>query len=206
VQASSSSPWSCQWYLSNSNLLNCGTNCQLTLTNVQLSQSGDYTAVIANAAGVSTSAPAMLNVISPVERRPVPAIYVNGGAGSSWEVDYADSISSTLGWTSLASVDLSSVPQVSFDLTQPLPSQRFYRARQMETPGLPSSLNLHLVPAITLTGNLGDTWRVDSINQFGPINAWATLATVTLTNAAELYFDISAVGQPPRLYRLAQVP
>jgi hypothetical protein len=32
------------------------------------------------------------------------------------------------------------------------------------------------------------------------------LDTVMLTNAAQLYFDVSTPGQPPRLYRLVQVP
>jgi hypothetical protein len=47
---------------------------------------------------------------------------------------------------------------------------------------------------------------VDYINRFGPTDAWATLDTVTLTNTSQLYFDVSAPGQPPRLYRLVQVP
>ena len=63
------------------------------------------------------------------------------------------------------------------------------------------SLDLHLVPAITLTGNIGDSVRLDYINQFGPTNAWVTLDTVTLTNTSQLYFDVSAPGQPQRLYR-----
>jgi hypothetical protein len=48
--------------------------------------------------------------------------------------------------------------------------------------------------------------RLDYINQFGPIDAWVTLATVTLTNTSQLYFDVSAPGQPRRLYRVVQVP
>jgi hypothetical protein len=68
------------------------------------------------------------------------------------------------------------------------------------------SLDLHLVPAITLTGNIGGSLRLDYINQFGPIDAWVTLETVTLTNTSQLYFDVSAPGQPQRLYRLFQVP
>jgi hypothetical protein len=64
------------------------------------------------------------------------------------------------------------------------------------------SLDLHLVPAITLTGNIGHSVRVDYINQVGPIDAWVTLATVTLTNTSQLYFDVSAPGQPQRLYQL----
>jgi hypothetical protein len=48
--------------------------------------------------------------------------------------------------------------------------------------------------------------RLDYINQYGPIDAWITLATVALTNTSQLYFDVSAPSQPPRLYRLVQVP
>jgi hypothetical protein len=68
------------------------------------------------------------------------------------------------------------------------------------------SLDLHLVPAITLTGNIGQSVRVDYINQFGPTDAWVTLDILTLTNTSQLYFDISAHGQPPRLYRVVPSP
>ena len=88
----------------------------------------------------------------------------------------------------------------------PLPPQRFYRAWQTGTPGVMPSLDLHLVPAITLTGSLGHSVRVDAINQLGPIDAWFTLDTVTLTNTSQLYFDTSTWHQPPRLYRLVQTP
>ena len=59
-----------------------------------------------------------------------------------------------------------------------------------------------MVPAITLTASVGSSLRLDYINQFGPIDAWVTLDTVTLTNTSQLYFDISAPGQPQRFYRL----
>jgi hypothetical protein len=48
--------------------------------------------------------------------------------------------------------------------------------------------------------------RIDYINVIGPTDAWVTLATVTLTNTTELYFDLTAFRQPPRLYRLVAVP
>jgi hypothetical protein len=63
-----------------------------------------------------------------------------------------------------------------------------------------------MVPAITLTGSPGSSIRVDGFNQIGPTDAWFTLDTVTLINATQLYFDISAPAQPPRLYRLVPVP
>jgi hypothetical protein len=77
----------------------------------------------------------------------------------------------------------------------------------MGSPGvLPSVLDLHLVPVITLTGSIGRSVRLDYINRFGPIDAWGTLETVTLTNTSQLYFDTSARGQPQRLYRLVPSP
>ena len=67
-------------------------------------------------------------------------------------------------------------------------------------------LDLHIIPAITVTGSIGGSVRVDAINQFGPTDAWATLDTVTLTNTSQFYFDTSSVGQPARLWRIVQLP
>ena len=206
VKASGSSPLFCVWYLNATNLLSCSTNGELNLTNVQLSQSGAYTVVVTNAAGAVTSAPAMLNVIAAVEHRPVPGVKVTSETGSLLNVDYANSLSPAPNWTTLGSVSLTGTSQYYFDLTLPLPPQRFYRAWQTGTPGVVPSLGLHMVPAITLTSNVGDSVRLDYINQFGPIDDWVTLDTVTLTNTSQLYFDISAPGQPQRLYRLAPSP
>jgi hypothetical protein len=104
-------------------------------------------------------------------------------------------------------VNLTNPPQLYFDVTAPLPPQRFYRAWQSGTPSVAPSLSLpYMVPAITLTGNVGDSLRLDYINAIGPTNAWVTLDTVTLTNTSQLYFDVSAPGQPRRLYRIVPVP
>ncbi len=195
-----------QWYFNNTNLLSCSTNCDLELTNVQFSQSGAYTVVVTNVLGAVTSSPALLNVITPVERRPVPGVKLTGETGSLLNVDYASALGPAPNWTPLWSVSLTSTSQYCFDLTLPLPPQRFFRSWQAGTPGVIPSLDLHMIPAITLTGNIGDSWRLDYINQFGPIDAWVAVDTVTLTNTSQLYFDVSCVGQPQRLYRLVQVP
>jgi hypothetical protein len=47
---------------------------------------------------------------------------------------------------------------------------------------------------------------IDYINAIGPTDAWVTLDTVTLTNTTQLYFDVTAFGQPVRLYRLMALP
>ena len=84
--------------------------------------------------------------------------------------------------------------------------QRFYQAWLPTPPAQQPILDVHLVPAITLSGAVGNFLRVDCINQFGPIDAWVTLDTVTLTNTSQLYFDTSSIGQPARLWRIAPVP
>ena len=94
-----------------------------------------------------------------------------------------------------------SAPPFYFDMTERLPPVLLYRAWQTGANVAPL-LKLGFVPALRLSGPLGTSLRVDAINQCGPTDAWVTLATQTLTNAAQYYFDTSAVGQPPRLYRL----
>jgi hypothetical protein len=205
VHASSPLPLFYLWYFNLFNFLSCSTNCMLELSNVQFAQSGFYTVVVSNVLG-QTWAPASLNVIAAVERRPIPAIKVTGETASLLNVDSADSLSPAPNWSTLGSVSLTSTSQYYFDLTLPLPPQRFYRAWQTGTPSVIPSLDLHMVPAITLTGNIGDSWRLDYINRFGPIDAWVTLDTVVLTNTSQLYFDVSSPGQPQRLYRLVQLP
>jgi hypothetical protein len=205
VDAAGNPPPAYQWYLNGTNILGCA-NSSLVLTNMLFSQSGTYTVVVTNMYGAVTSAPMVLSVIAPVERRPVPGVKVMGEAGSSLNVDYADALSTTPTWLPLDTISLGSTSQYCFDLTVPLPPQRYYRAWQAATPGTMLSLELQPVPAITVTGNIGDSVRVDCINRFGAIDAWVTLDTVSLTETSQLYFDTSAPGQPERLYRLVPVP
>jgi hypothetical protein len=207
VRATSSYPLHYLWYLNNANLIGYNTNCHLLLTNLQFSQSGTYTVVVTNAFGAVTSSPAMLNVIPAVQRRAVPAINVIGETGSSLHVQYTDSPASPSSWQTMDTMTLTSPPQYWFDLSTPLPQERFYRVWQTGTPAvLPSFKPPSMAPAITMTGNIGDSVRVDYINAIGPTNAWVTLDTVTLTNTSQLYFDVTAPRQPKRFYRLVQTP
>jgi hypothetical protein len=149
----------------------------------------------------------MLNVIPAVQRRAVPAIDVMGQTGSSLNVQYADTPASPSSWQAPDTVSLLNSPQYWFDLSTPLPPQRFYRVSQIGTPAvLPSFRLASMVPAITVTGNIGNSFRLDYINAIGPTNAWVTLDTVTLTNTSQLYFDVTEPAQPKRFYRLVPIP
>ncbi len=196
-----------QWFCHGTNAIaGSTTNGFLLLTNVQPSQAGAYTVVVTNLAGATTSSPAMLNVIAPVERRLVPGVKVTGQSGKVLNLDYADFLRPAPKWATVGSVSLISTSQYWFDLSLPLPRQHFFQAWQTGAAGVIPSLDLHLVPAITLAGSIGGSVRVDAINQFGPIDAWFTLDTVALTNTSQFYFDTSAWRQPQRLYRLVPVP
>jgi len=196
----------CAWYRNETNFISCSTNLELTLTNVLLSQSGSYTVLVTTVLAAATSTPAMLEVIAPVERRLVPGINLSGDAGSLLNLDWASSLNQSPLWTPLDSVSLPSTSQYWIDLTAPLPQQRFYRAWITGSASAAPMRDQRLIPALTVTGSPGNQIRVDGINQFGPTDAWFTLATVTLTNTSQLYFDVTAPGQPQRLYRLVLVP
>jgi hypothetical protein len=162
--------------------------------------------VVTNTAGVVTSVSATLQLVPQVERQPAPALKLTGETGTSLNIESADSLISPSSWLALDTVSLTNPPQYYFDISAPLP-QRFYRVSQTGTPAVLPSLNLSsIVTAITVTGNIGDSLRLDYINAIGPTNAWVTLDTVTLTNTSQLYLDTSAWRQPQRLYRLVQVP
>jgi uncharacterized repeat protein (TIGR03803 family) len=194
-----------QWFLgAATNALVGATNALLELANVQPAQAGTYTVVVTNLGFALTSAPVSLSVIPPVQRRTIPALALTGGAGNLLHLEYADSLVAPPQWFSLTNVTLSGGPQLCFDLSQPLPAQRFYRAWQ--TNGPQPALDMSLVTEIPLTGAIGSSVRIDYINQFGPTNAWVTLDTVTLTNTTQVYFDLTMFRRPTRLYRLVAAP
>jgi hypothetical protein len=205
ASATGSPPLAHQWFFNGSAISGAG-GTSLQLTNLQSFQSGTYTVVVTNIAGAVTSAPAMLSMIPSVERRLVPGLSLLGQAGSLLNLEQTDTLNPSPAWVTFDSVLLTNTSQWYFDVSTPLPPRRFYRAWQAGGHSVMPTLDLKMVPALTLTGSAGSSVRLDYINQFGPIDAWLALDTVMLTNTSQLYFDVSAPGQPPRLYRLVQVP
>ena len=192
-----------QWYFNGTSAAGATNSC-LELASVQPVQAGAYTVVATNLWGAVTSAPALLSVIAPVERRTVSALNLASDAGSFLHLDYLNAFGPGAQWVSLTNFTLTSAPQLCFDLSEPLLAQRFYRAWQ--TNGPPPTLSMNLATEIPLTGAVGTSVQIDYINQFGPTNAWVTLDTVMLTNMSQLYFDVTMFRQPTRLYRLVAVP
>jgi hypothetical protein len=195
-----------QWFFSGTNALSGATNSYLDLAKVRLSQAGAYMVVVTNLGGAVTSDTATLSVIPPVERRTVPALNLTADVGSLLHLDYADAFGPGAQWLSLSNVTIARTPQLYFDLSDPLPAQRFYRTWQTNVPTARPVLDMSMATEIPLTGAIGSSVQIDYINQFGPTDAWVTLDTVTLTNSPQLYFDVTMFRQPTRLCRLVAVP
>jgi hypothetical protein len=162
--------------------------------------------VISNANGAVTSAPASLGVIAPVQRSTVAAIYLTAEIGNYLHLEYTDAFGPGNAWLPLSDFAVTNAPQLCLDLPGPLAPQRFYRAWQANAAAAPPRLDLGLATEIPLTGALGSSVRIDCINAIGPVDAWVTQATVTLTTSPQLYFDLTAFRQAPRLYRLVPSP
>lgn len=205
VQAQGSSPLTYLWYFNGSECLGVTTNCTWAWSAAGSDQMGSYLVIITNAGGAVTSAPAMLGVIPPVERRLVPGIRLADQPGNILNVEHQAALDLTAAWIPLSTVTMESSVQWCFDL-DPLPPQRFYRAWKTGNPDELAVLGLNFVPALTLTGNAGDSVRVDGLNAVGPVDAWFPLATVNMTNTSQFYFDLDALGKPSRLYRLVTLP
>ena len=206
VAAASSLPMRYTWYFNDTIQLADGTNNHFSMIDLLAVQAGAYNVIVRNRLGSATSSPASLNVIAPVERRLIPSLSVAGAAGGPVDVAFTDNLGVRPNWSPLGAVNITGAPANCFDLSSSLPTQRFYRGWQRGASNAPAALNLQMIPAKTLTGYPGDTVEVDYINQFGPVDAWATLATVTLTNWTQIYLDLTAPGQPQRLYRLVPNP
>lgn len=204
VTARGLGPLGYQWNW-NSVPLPSRTSFVLTLAGVQPAQGGSYTVTVTNSYGALTSSVAVLNVVQPVPRATVPGLLLQGRSGTAIHVEFKPALSHPGPWSSRDTITLTNNQQWYFDSSAPL-VQGFYRTSQDSSPWSGPLLSLQEVAAISVTGAIGSSQRLEYINQFGPIDAWQPLATVFLTNSNQLFFDSSSIGQPPRLYRLLPGP
>jgi sugar lactone lactonase YvrE len=192
-----------QWFFNGANPIADATNSVLRLHRVQQSPLGSYTVVATDADGSVTSSPVVLSIIPPVPRRMVPGLFLDANPPNLLNVQRTASLQPPL-WTNVGSVVLTNYPLGQyFDVAAPAGSQGFYRVRQTNSTSWSPQLGLAMIPALTLTGTNNEFIGIDYINRYGPTNAWTILDTETLTNSPQFYFDVTAQGQPPRLYRVA---
>ncbi|MDR3457282.1 MAG: immunoglobulin domain-containing protein [Verrucomicrobiae bacterium] len=87
VTAGGTAPLNYQWYFNTNTAVSGATNSSLTLTNIQLTNSGYYRCTITNSAGATNSANALLTVWQPPVITNQPANFTNvAGGGASFTV------------------------------------------------------------------------------------------------------------------------
>jgi hypothetical protein len=120
-------PLSYQW-LKGGTSVQGASGSSLVLTNLQMTDAGNYSVVITNACGSSTSSNAYLTVNpAGVSVALYSGVTIDGVVGLTYGVQYNTDLSNTNGWHGLANITLSVPTEVWFDLQPASRPQRFYR-------------------------------------------------------------------------------
>lgn len=69
-----------------------------------------------------------------------------------------------------------------------------------------SALDIALVPSVRLFGDIGASYLIQFAEAIEPTTDWQAMATITLTNSPQWYFDLSGLGEPRRFYRSQKMP
>jgi hypothetical protein len=127
VTAESTTPLSYQW-LKNGTSIEGASGSSLVLTNLQLTNAGNYSVVVSNSCGSTTSSNASLTVNpAGVSLALYPGITIDGVVGLTYGIQYNTDLSNTNGWQGMTNVTLGTPNQLWFDVQPASQPQRYYR-------------------------------------------------------------------------------
>jgi hypothetical protein len=188
-----------QWFFNGSNLLPSQTNSVLRFSNLAFLDSGLYQVQVNNPNGTVTSPPAALTVVAPLEMSVAPVLNVTGADNQSVNLEFTSVLDFFPAWNPLTTFTLSNGSAAFVDSSAVDQPQRFYR---LNPPA--GVLAAALAPAMTVFADVGQSLNLQYST---PLETnWYLLATLTLTNSPQMYIDLSAIGQPLRIYRAVSAP
>jgi hypothetical protein len=127
VTAAGTTPLSYQW-LKNGTPVVGASGSSLVLTNLQLTDAGNYSVVVTNAYGSITSSNAYLTMNpAGVSLALYSGVTIDGVVGLTYGIQYSTDLSNTNGWRGMANVTLSTPTELWFDLQPASQPQRYYR-------------------------------------------------------------------------------
>jgi hypothetical protein len=207
-----------QWSLNNSNILNA-TNSLLIITNIEPSDLGTYTVVVTNRYG-STNASANLTMY-PFLATPFIGSVAYWGLPHTLSIEAWGSGPLTYQWfengsaipnatnqdLTLTSIQFTNAGLYSVVVSSPWGSVTNTPAQVVVRPA-EVSLEMYpgIYPGVTVSGAVGDTYVIQSNADLTNTNGWTTAATITLTNAAQLWLDknvnAASATNKQRFYRV----
>jgi hypothetical protein len=129
VTAQGSAPLDYRWYFNRTNLLAGETNLQLNFANLQTNQAGLYSAVVTNAFGSVTSAPARLLVFDAcVGINLYAGLSITGMVGRTYALETATNLNAT-NWTLVATNTFTTPRWLFIDTNTPFAPGNFFRVR-----------------------------------------------------------------------------
>jgi hypothetical protein len=127
VTAVTNTPLSYQW-LKDGTPLAGATGSSLLLANLQATNAGNYSVVISNDYGSTTSSNAYLTVNpAGVSLALYAGITIDGVVGLTYGIQYSTDLSNTNGWQGIVNVTLSVPTMLWFDMQPANQPQRYYR-------------------------------------------------------------------------------
>jgi hypothetical protein len=127
VTAAGAIPLSYQWLKGNAPIEGA-SGSSLVLTNLQMTDAGNYSVVVTNAYGITTSDNANLTMNpAGVSLALYSGITIDGVVGLTYGIQYNTDLSNTNGWHGMANVTLGVPTQLWFDVQPANQPQRYYR-------------------------------------------------------------------------------
>jgi hypothetical protein len=127
VIAAGNAPLSYQW-LKNGTPVVGASGSSLVLTNLQLTDAGNYSVVVTNAYGSTTSSNAYLTMNpAGVSLALYSGVTIDGVVGLTYGIQYSTDLSNTNGWRGMANVTLGTPTELWFDVQPASQSHRYYR-------------------------------------------------------------------------------
>jgi hypothetical protein len=127
VGAAGEAPLNYQWQKETVPLAGA-TGSSLVLTNLQMTDAGNYSVIVTNVYGGTTSSNAYLTMNpAGVSLALYSGITIDGVVGLTYGIQYSTDLSNTSGWRGMANVTLGVPTELWFDVQPANQPQRYYR-------------------------------------------------------------------------------
>ena len=212
VIADGSPPIAYQW-LHNGVVIDGATASAITLSNVGLTDAGNYTAVVSNPAGSAFTVAAVVKVLDP----PLLAIHdASGVVALGTSVDYSVSAIGagpfTYQWYLNDAPLVGATEAVLHVANASQDTSGAYSVTVVDSKGAKSTatvllsvIGVELLPVVVLSGRLGSVYQIDYAQDVGEPVAWSKLTNITLS-ANPLYWIDADASSGRRFYRAKLLP